>query len=92
MPITAQPSRVSGVHDWLEQARDKLASECGDEPDVYTLAQKDIDELLDLARIAAHESGERINAPLVCYLVGLARGRHGTELDDLIDAVSTNPA
>jgi hypothetical protein len=79
------------MHDWLEQARDKLASECGDEPAVYTLEQKDIDELLDLARVAAHESGERINAPLVCYLVGLARGRHGTALDDLIDAVVANP-
>jgi hypothetical protein len=80
-----------GVQDWLEQARDNLASECGDAPAVYTLEQKDIDELLDLARVAAHESGERINAPLVCYLVGLARGRHGTTLDHLIDAV-TKPA
>jgi hypothetical protein len=79
------------VHDWLEQARDNLAAECGDEPAAYTLVQKDIDELLDLARVAAHESGERINAPLVCYLVGLARGRHGAELDDLIDAVTTKP-
>ena len=76
------------MHDWLEQARDNLASECGDDPAAYTLEQKDIDELLDLARVAAHESGERINAPLVCYLVGLARGRHGTALDDLIDAVT----
>jgi len=80
------------VQDWLEQARDNLASECGDEPEVYTLEQKDIDELLDLARVAAHESGERINAPLVCYLVGLARGRHGTALDHLIDAVIAKPA
>ena len=79
------------MQDWLEQARDNLASECGDEPAVYTLDQKDIDELLDLARVAAHESGERINAPLVCYLVGLARGRHGAGLDHLIDAV-TKPA
>jgi hypothetical protein len=79
------------VQDYLEQARDNLASECGDEPAVYTLDQKDIDGLLDLARVAAHESGERINAPLVCYLVGLARGRHGAELDHLIDAV-TKPA
>jgi hypothetical protein len=79
------------VQDWLEEARDNLASECGDEPAVYTLEQRDIDELLDLARVAAHESGERINAPLVCYLVGLARGRHGTALDHLIDAVTTKP-
>ncbi len=79
------------MQDWLEQARDNLASECGDEPAVYTLEQREIDELLELARVAAHESGERINAPLVCYLVGLARGRHGAALDHLIDAV-TKPA
>ena len=75
------------MHDWLAQTRDRLASESGDEPAVYSLDQNDIDELLNLARVAAHESGERINAPLVCYLVGLARGRHGTALDDLINAV-----
>ena len=79
------------MQDWLEQVRDNLASECGDEPAVYNLEQREIDELLELARVAAHESGERINAPLVCYLVGLARGRHGTALDHLIDAV-TKPA
>ena len=32
--------------------------------------------------MAAHESGERTNAPLACYLVGLARGRTGGSLDD----------
>ena len=79
------------MHDWLEQARDDLASACGDDPAAYTLEQKDIDELLDLARVAAHDSGERINAPLVCYLVGLARGRHETALDELIDTVIAKP-
>jgi hypothetical protein len=80
------------VDDWLEQARDNLVSACGDEAAVYALEQKDIDQLLDLARVAAHESGERINAPLVCYLVGLARGRHGQELDELIAAALAGPA
>ena len=75
------------MHDWLTAARDKLAEETGDEPTVYELGQDAIDELLELARIAAHESGERINAPLVSYLVGLARGRHGGDLSELIDAV-----
>jgi len=36
--------------------------------------------------LAAHSSGERINAPLLCYLVGLARGRGGAELSALVDA------
>jgi hypothetical protein len=50
-----------------------------------------MDELLELARIAAHESGERINAPLLCYLVGLARGRRGGDLAQLVDEVVGKP-
>jgi Domain of unknown function (DUF6457) len=71
---------------WLREARDKLAAEIGADPSGYELSQSEVDELLELARIAAHESGERINAPLLCYLVGLAHGRHGGELSDLVDA------
>jgi hypothetical protein len=74
------------VDEWLGQARDKLAAAAGEDPAAYSLSQEDVDELLELARIAAHESGERINAPLICYLVGLARGRRGRELSDLVDA------
>ena len=71
---------------WLEEARGKLAEAVGEEPEGYDLTRAQMDELLELARIAAHESGERTNAPLLCYLVGLARGRHGRELADLVDA------
>jgi hypothetical protein len=74
------------VDDWLAQARDRLAQAAGDDPSTLDLSQGDIDELLELARIAAHESGERINAPLLCYLVGVAHARSGTELADLVDA------
>jgi hypothetical protein len=74
------------VDDWLTAARDRLAKEAGETPESLDLSQKDVDELLELARIAAHESGERINAPLLCYLVGLARGRKCAELDALVDA------
>ena len=71
---------------WLEEARAKLAAEVGDEPSGYDLTRGDVEELLELARIAAHESGERTNAPLLCYLVGLAHGRHGGDLEKLVDA------
>ena len=71
---------------WLEEARGKLASEVGDEPSSYDLSRSQVEELLELARIAAHESGERTNAPLLCYLVGLAHGRHGGDLSELVDA------
>lgn len=71
---------------WLEEARSKLAAKVEEEPAAYDLTQSDVDELLELARVAAHVSGERINAPLLCYLVGLAHGRHGGDLSDLVDA------
>jgi len=74
------------VDEWLREARDRLAEGAGQSPESLDLSQGEIDELLELARIAAHDSGERINAPLLCYLVGLARGRGGAELSALVDA------
>jgi len=74
------------VDEWLREARDRLAEGAGQSPESLDLSQGEIDELLELARIAAHDSGERINAPLLCYLVGLARGRSGAELSALVDA------
>ena len=74
------------MDEWLREARDRLAGGAGQSPESLDLSQGEIDELLELARIAAHDSGERINAPLLCYLVGLARGRAGAELSALVDA------
>ncbi len=71
---------------WLLDARAKLAAAVGEDPSAYDLTRADMDDLLELARVAAHESGERTNAPLLCYLVGLAHGRHGGGLEDLIEA------
>lgn len=65
---------------WLQAARDKVA------PDVE-LSAADMRTLLDLARVAAHDSGERTNAPLLCYLLGVAVGR-GADLGELADALA----
>jgi hypothetical protein len=73
------------VDQWLTQARDALARESGIDPAQLTLDDDAVSTLLDLARIAAHDSGERINAPLLCYLVGRAEG--GASLDRLAAAV-----
>jgi hypothetical protein len=70
---------------WLRDARDALAGAADIPPERLELTDEDARTLLDLARIAAHDSGERTNAPLLCYLVGLARG--GADLDELADAV-----
>jgi hypothetical protein len=73
------------VDDWLTRARDALATETGLDPATLELSGEDSRILLDLARIAAHDSGERVNAPLLCYLVGRAQGAKG--LDELAEAV-----
>ena len=79
------------MDEWLSQARDRLAAAVGDEPSRYDLNQEEVDELLELARVAAHESGERTNAPLLCYLVGLAHGRREQDLAGLVDAAVGKP-
>jgi Domain of unknown function (DUF6457) len=71
---------------WLEGARDAVAAATGAAPDDLELSEQDVATLLELARVAAHESGERTNAPLLCYLVGRAVQR-GADLDSLADAV-----
>lgn len=70
---------------WLTRARDALAAEAGTTPEQLELTSTEVQTLLDLARIAAHKSGERTNAPLLCYLVG--RAQRGDELDALAEAV-----
>jgi hypothetical protein len=75
------------VNEWLEQARDRLAAATGLDAAALPLDQATIDDLLDLARVAARDSGERPTAPLLCYLVGFAQGRQGGEVADLVDAV-----
>ena len=71
---------------WLSRARDAVAAAAGADPWTLELDADNETTLLDLARIAAHESGERTNAPLLCYLVGLVHGRSGGELAALVDA------
>jgi hypothetical protein len=71
---------------WLSEARDAIAAAAGVRPEELALSEDDATMLLDLARIAAHDSGERTNAPLLCYLVGRAQ-REGADLDTLADAV-----
>jgi hypothetical protein len=73
---------------WLTNARDRLAAAAGIPPEELQLSENEERELLDLARVAAHDSGERTNAPLLCYLVGRAQGT--ASLDTLADAVRTS--
>jgi hypothetical protein len=68
------------VDAWLRSAADAIGG--GD------LSDDDVRGLLDIARIAAHESGDRTNAPLLCYLIGRAQGER--RLDELLEAIRSS--
>jgi hypothetical protein len=75
------------MDDWLLAARTALAEAASLSPDELDLEEDDEATLLELARLAAHESGSRTNAPLLCYLMGLAR--RGATLDTLAESVTS---
>jgi hypothetical protein len=79
---------LAAVDEWLATARDALADASGTPRAELELDGGTQAILLELARIAAHESGERTNAPLLCYLIGLVRGKNGKTLEELAQAVS----
>ena len=79
---------MPAVDAWLQSARDAIANASGVPAAELELAPADTRTLLDLARVAAHDSGERTNAPLLCYLLGLAAGRANVGLDSVADAVT----
>jgi hypothetical protein len=58
---------------------------------VDDLTSDEIALLLHLAGQAAHESGARTNAPLLCYLLGRAQssGTAGRSLDELAEIVQS---
>jgi hypothetical protein len=72
------------VTDWLEDARQRLERGVENAGELV-LSSRDAEVLLELARIAAHESGERTNAPLVCFLVGLAVGRGTATVESAVE-------
>ena len=74
------------MDEWLTRARDAIADAAGIDPTELDLTDDEVDAVLDLAAVAAHESGARTNAPLLCYLVGRAQ-RGGAGLGALADAV-----
>ena len=70
---------------WLAEQGEELARAMDVPPERLRLSEADVDTLLDLARDAARDSGDRRNAPLLCYLVGRAQGENS--LSDAADAV-----
>jgi hypothetical protein len=78
------------VNEWLSARADALAARSGLERAALELSDEEIDAILDLAGHAAHESGVRTNAPLLCYLIGRAQagGASFRELDEIARSTS----
>ena len=74
------------MDEWLENARNALAQAAGVPPERIELSDEDAATILELARVAAHDSGARTNAPLLCYLVGRVQG--DSTLDEVAAAVT----
>ncbi|HUZ80660.1 MAG TPA: DUF6457 domain-containing protein [Gaiellaceae bacterium] len=66
------------MDDWLKRVAAAIGSD-------EELSEADADALLEIARIAAHESGDRRNAPLLAYLIGRSRGDR--PIAEIIEAV-----
>jgi hypothetical protein len=78
------------VNRWLAQRADALAEATGIDRDALELSPEEIEQLLAIAGDAAHASGARTNAPLLCYLLGRARPGVASldELDEIIRSTS----
>ena len=78
------------MNEWLDTRADALAEGTGIDRAALELSPEEIETLLDLAGHAAHESGARTNAPLLCYLLGRARAGAASldELDQIVRSTS----
>jgi uncharacterized protein DUF6457 len=74
------------MNEWLSARADALAAAAGVDRAVLELSDDAEERLLQLAGHAAHASGARTNAPLLCYLVGIAHAR-GASLEQLDETV-----
>lgn len=73
---------------WLDDITTQIATAHGLDATSIGLVDGDAETLLDLAGIAAHSTGERTNAPLLCHVLGRARAL-GVPLDELARTVRT---
>ena len=73
---------------WIVDMTDRIAAASGIDRTALGLDSADSDTLLRLAGIAAHASGERTNAPLLCHVLGRAVAL-GAPLDQLARVVES---
>ncbi len=71
---------------WIADVTERLATASGIDARQLELAPDDAATLLRLASVAAHSSGDRTNAPLLCHVLGRAVALGGS-LDELAPVV-----
>jgi hypothetical protein len=64
--------------DWITDITMRIATETDVAPADLLVDADDRNTLLDLAGVAAHASGDRTNAPILCHVLGLAIARGAT--------------
>ena len=84
-PVTAGES--PGVDAWLDHRAGRARLGVGVPADALEVDASTGTTLLDLARLAAHESGDRRNAPLLAFLVGRASAAGPAGVEELAAAV-----
>ncbi len=72
--------------DWITETTLRIAAATGLDAGPLLVDATQAETLLDLAGFAAHDSGERTNAPLLCFVLGRAIAQ-GADLDVLERAV-----
>jgi hypothetical protein len=79
-------SETSPAQTWISEMTTRIAGATGIDAAALAIDADTAETLLRLAAVAAHESGERTNAPLLCHVLGRAVAL-GTPLDDLARVV-----
>jgi hypothetical protein len=57
---------------WISELSLRLADATGLDADALAVSDDDAQTLLRLAAVAAHDTGERTNAPILCHVLGRA--------------------
>ena len=75
---------------WISELTSRLAGATGLNADALAVSEADAETLLRLAAVAAHETGDRTNAPILCHVLGRAVAL-GAPLEDLARVIETAP-
>ncbi len=71
---------------WIDDVIKHIGDVHGLDLQSISVSESEAEVLLDLAGLAAHSSGARTNAPLLCHVLGRARSQ-GVSLEALSETV-----